>query len=190
MVWGSSIKAQEVGLYGLKFQYTFIENTYQPAGGIGIEGMFGKKFSVNFSVLYGSVGPDQYYFYTGGGQALGVYLLKKGFENTGDLALALPLGLLSFVVPESAAYRMSLSKDLQLAIYLAPFGYEVIRDSLNRTSTERTSYELGLRWYLQVNDWIYLVPQIGMKGYYENRALGANYGLSVLLKGKRKTQLD
>lgn len=178
--------SQEQGFYGLKGAYTFTGETYQAAAGLGIEGMFGRRLSVNFSVLYGPINADQYYFSTGGGQALGVYLIKKGFENTSDLALALPLGIMSFVIPESIAYRIALRERSQLAIYLAPFGYEVIRNKSTEMSVERTSYELGLRFYLQASTWIYIVPQIGMKGFYEDRALGATYGLSILLKGKRK----
>lgn len=180
------LNAQEKGFYGLQGVYTYTGDVYQTAGGITIEGMFGKRFSANFTVLYGTVNSDQYYFYTGGGQALGVYLIKKGFENTSDLALALPLGLMSFVVPESIAYRIPVTNRSQLAIYLAPFGFELLRNTTAQTSVERTSYEMGLRFYLQANHWIYIVPRIGMKGFYGERALGANYGLSVMLKGKKK----
>ena len=180
------VQAQEKGFFGIKSVYTFTGETYQAAGGLGIEGMFGERLSVNFTVLYGPIDSDQYYFATGGGQALGVYLIKKGFENTSDLALALPLGIMSFVLPESLAYRIYLADRSQLAIYLAPFGYEVIRNTLTETSVERTSYELGMRYYLKANHWISIVPQIGMKGFYGERALGASYGISILLKGKRK----
>ncbi|MGI9547781.1 MAG: hypothetical protein ACR2MM_11115 [Flavobacteriaceae bacterium] len=181
-----SLNAQENGYYGLQGVYAFTGDTYHPAGGISMEGMFGKRLSVTFSVLYGPIDADQYYFYTGGGQALGVYLIKKGFENTSDLVYALPLGLISFVIPESIAYRIPIADSSQLAIYLAPFSYEVIRNTAAETSVEQTSYELGLRYYFEANHWIYIVPRIGMKGFYGERALGANYGLSVLLKAKKK----
>ena len=175
-----------MGFYGLQGVYTYTGSTYQEAAGITIEGMFGKRLSVNFTVLYGPVSPDQYYFYTGGGQALGVYLIKKGFENTGDLALALPLGIMSFVLPESITYRIPVGDRSQLGIYLMPFGYEVIRNTATESSQEKTSYELGLRYYYQANNWIYLMPRIGMKGFYGERPLGATYSLTILLKGKKK----
>lgn len=181
------LQAQETAYYSLQAQYTFTGPTYRPAVGLGIEGMFGKRLSINFSVMYGPVDSDQYYFYTGGGQALGVYLIKKGFENTSDLALGLPLGILSFVIPESLAYRIPMSETSQLAIYLAPFGYEVLRNTALESSVERTTYELGLRYYLKANHWIQIVPRVGMKGFYDDRDLGLTYGLSVLLKGKKKS---
>ncbi len=179
--------AQENGYYGLQFNYTFTGESFQSAGGLNIEGMFGKRLSVNFQVLYGQVSAEEYYFYAGGGQALGVYLIRKGFENRSDLSLALPLGIMSFVVPESVAYRIPLSDKNQLAIYVSPFGYEVIRNTATEVSVERISYELGLRWYIEANHWIYIVPRIGMKGFYEERPLGASYGLTVMLKGKKKS---
>ncbi len=178
--------AQETGFYGLQAAYSYTTGTYYPAGGVSIEGWFGKHFSINFSALYGPINEDAYYFSTGGGQALGVYLIKKGFENTSDLALALPLGIMSFVIPESVAYRIPLGGPSQLGLYLSPFGYELIRNTSEKISEERTSYELGIRFYLQANHWIIVVPRIGMKGFYGDRDLGINYGLSVMLRGKRK----
>ena len=180
--------AQQDGYYGLQAQYSFTGDTYIPSAGLSVEGMFGKRLSINFSVLYGPVNSEEYYFYTGGGQALGVYLIKKGFENSSDLALGLPLGIMSFIVPESIAYRIPLSDAGQIGIYLAPFGYEVIRNRTTETSIERTTYELGLRYYLMANHWITIVSRIGMKGFYEERALGITYGLNVLLKGKKKNR--
>ena len=186
LFFGLVLQGQENGFYGLQFGHTFTGETYHQAAGLGIEGMFGTKFSVNFSVLYGPISSEEYYFYAGGGQALGVYLIKKGFENTSDLALALPLGIMSFVVPESVAYRIPLTQKSQLGIYLSPFGYEVLRNTATKSSIEKTTYELGLRFYFQANRWIYIVPRIGMKGFYEDRALGTTVGLSVLLRGKTK----
>lgn len=180
------LKGQDNGFYGLQFSHSFTGDTYHSAAGLGIEGMFGQHFSINFSVLYGPISSEEYYFHTGGGQALGVYLIKKGFENTSDLALALPLGIMSFVVPESVAYRIPLTQKSQLGIYLAPFGYEVIRNTATQLSIEKTTYELGMRFYFKANDWIYIVPRIGMKGFYGERALGVTYGLNVMLKGKKK----
>ena len=184
----SNSNAQEAGYYGLQAQYSFTGDTYTPSGGLSVEGMFGKRLSINFSVLYGPISSEEYYFYTGGGQALGVYLIKKGIENTNDLALGLPLGILSFVVPESIAYRIPISDTAQLGISLAPFGYEVIRNTASETSIERTTYELGLRYYISANNWIRFVPRIGMKGFYGEKALGVTYGLNILLKGKKKTK--
>lgn len=186
LLFSANSDAQEMGYYGLQATYSYTAGTYYPAGGVSIEGWFGKHFIINFSALYGPIDGETYYFYTGGGQALGVYLIKKGFENTSDLALALPLGIMSFVIPESVAYRIPLGGPSQLGVYLSPFGYELIRNTSEEFSTERTSYELGIRFYLEANHWIIVVPRIGMKGFYGNRDLGVNYGLSVMLRGKPK----
>ena len=182
----ASCYAQDTGYFGLQAAYSYTAGTYYPAGGISIEGWFGKRFGINFSAVYGPIDGDTYYFATGGGQALGVYLIKKGFENISDLALALPLGIMSFVIPESLAYRIPLGGPSQLGIYLSPFGYEVIRNTSEGLSTERTSYEFGIRYYLEANHWIIVIPRIGMKGFYNDRDLGINYGLSVMLRSKRK----
>ena len=181
-----SINAQEAGFYGLQTTYSYSGGTYYPTVGVSMEGWFGKHLSINFSALYGPIDSNTYYFATGGGQALGVYLINKGFENTSDLVYALPLGLISFVLPESVAYRIPLGGRSQLALFLAPYGYEVIRNTLEESSIERTSYELGIRYYLEVNHWIFLSPRIGMKGFYGERDLGVTYGFSLLLKGKNK----
>lgn len=178
--------AQEVGYYGLQATYSYTGGTYYPAAGVSMEAWFGKHLSINFSALYGPINSDTYYFATGGGQALGVYLIKKGFENTNDLVYALPLGIISFVIPESIAYRIPVGDSLQLGLYLSPFGYEVIRNTTEEISMERTSYELGMRFYLRANHWIYIVPRIGMKGFYTDRDLGLNYGLTILFRGKTK----
>jgi len=185
-LFGISAYAQESGYYGLQSTYTFTGDTYYPTAGISIEGLFGDHFSISFSALYSPVDSDTYYFSTGGGQALGVYLIKKGFENTKDLPYALPLGLMSFIIPESVAYRIPVTARSQLAIYLTPFTYEVFRNTTENFSDERGSYELGMRYYLAANHWIYIVPRVGMKGYYGDRALGLTYGLSIMLKGKKK----
>jgi hypothetical protein len=184
----ASINAQEEGFYGLQATYSYTGGTYYPAAGVSMEAWFGKHFSVNFSAIYGPIDSDTYYFATGGGQALGVYLIKKGFENTNDLAYALPLGIMSFVIPESLAYRIPIARSLQLGLYLSPFGYEVIRNTTEELSMERTSYELGMRFYLRANHWIHVVPRIGMKGYYGDRDLGVNYGLSLMFRGKKKDE--
>ncbi len=185
-----SSHAQEAGFYGLQTTYSYAGGTYYPTVGVSMEAWFGKHFSINFAALYGPIDSDTYYFATGGGQALGVYLIKKGFENTSDLAYALPLGIISFVIPESIAYRIPLGEPIQLGIYLSPFGYEVLRNTAEEVSMERTSYELGMRFYLRANHWIHVVPRVGMKGYYGERDLGINYGLSILFKGKKKEAPD
>lgn len=177
-----SLRAQEATLIGPQFDYTYTGEAFHSAGGINVEGMFGKRLSVNYAALYGPIGPKQYYFYTGGGQALGVYLIKKSIEDRNGLALAIPLGIFSFILPESFAYRIPLSNDSQLGFFLAPYGYELINNELTEEREERTSYELGLRYYLAAGNWLYIIPRVGMKGFYGERPLGGSVGVSFMIR--------
>lgn len=179
---GSGLRGQEVTLLGPRFDYTITGETFHSAAGIDLEGMFGQRFSVNYSALYGPIGTDQYYFYAGGGQALGVYLIKKAISEGNGLALGITLGIFSFVMPESIAYRIPLSSKSQLGLFLAPYGYELIKNKVTDEEVERTSYELGLRYYLTATNWMYIIPRIGMKGFYGERALGGSFGVSLMFK--------
>lgn len=176
------LRAQERAFLGPQFVYTFTGEKFHAAGGIQLEGMFWKHLSLNYAALYAPTGPDQYYFYAGGGQALGVYLIRKAFKERSGLDLAIPLGMLSFVLPESIAYRTPVTDDVQIGIFLAPYGYEVLKNKATDTEVERTSYALGLRVYLPVRHWMVFVPRVGMKGFYGSRALGGTFGLSFLFK--------
>ncbi|MGB5236969.1 MAG: hypothetical protein WBN59_04990 [Flavobacteriaceae bacterium] len=88
------------------------------------------------------------------------------------------------------AYRILLGGCSQRALFLAPFGYEVVRNTLEESLMARTSYELGISYYLQANYWIIVVPRIGMMGFYGDRDLSVNFGLSVMFRGKRKEKTD
>jgi len=178
----SGIRSQEVTLLGPQLDYSFMDKTYRPAVGLNLEGMIGRRFSLNYAVLYGPISSDRYYFYTGGGQALGVYLISEAVDKRSGLSLAIPLSILSFVLPESLAYRVPLSNKSQIGIFLAPFGYEIIENKTTDEKDERTSYEMGLRYYLSANNWMYIIPRVGMKGYYGQRLLGASFGVSVMFK--------
>ena len=183
---GLVLRAQEVTLLGPQFDYTYTGETFHSGGGINLEGMFGKRISINYSVLYGPTGSDQYYFYAGGGQALGVYLINRAISERKDVGLGITLGIFSFVLPESIALRVSLTNTSQLGMFLAPYGYELIKNTALDEADERTSYELGLRYYLAAGDWMYIIPRIGMKGFYGERSLGATFGVSVMFRVKKE----
>lgn len=182
----SGLKGQEVTLLGPQFDYTFSGDTYRPAAGINLEGMFGKRLSINYTVLYSPIGSDRYYFYSGGGQALGVYLINKAIEERSGIALGVTLGIFSFVLPESIALRFPVTHNSQVGIYLAPYGYELIKNKATDEEDESTSYALGLRYYLAVSDWMYIVPRIGMKGFYGERSLGATFGVTLMFRVKKE----
>ncbi len=182
----SGLRGQEVTLLGPQFDYTYAGETYHPGVGIDVEGMFGKRLSLNYSALYGPIAIDRYYFYAGGGQALGVYLINKSIEERSGIALGITLGILSFIIPESLTLRIAVSNTSQVGIFLAPYGYELIKNTATVEADERTSYELGLKYYLSATDWLYFIPRIGMKGFYGERSLGASFGVSVLFKVKEE----
>lgn len=178
----SGIRSQEVTLLGPQLDFSFADSTYRPAMGINLEGMLGRRLSFSYSVLYGPIGSDRYYFYTGGGQALGVYLISEAIDKRSGLSIAIPLGILSFILPESVAFRVPLSDKSQLGIFLAPYGYELLENKATDEKGERTSYEMGLRYYMTPNNWMYIVPRIGMKGYYGERLLVGSFGVSIMFK--------
>jgi len=175
-----ALQAQEPAYLGLQVDYTFTGDGYQPTAGINLEGSFGKYISLNYSVLYGPIDANQYYFYTGGGQALGVHLIEEVISEGNGLALAIPLGIASFVLPESIAFRIRLSGKSQVALFLAPYGYELIKNTSTDERERKTSIEIGLRYYWAVNDWIVLVPRIGAKAFYGEEETGAAFGIAVM----------
>ena len=183
---GSGLCGQEVTLLGPQFDYTYVGETYHPGAGINLEGMFGKRLSINYAVLYGPAGTDRYYFYAGGGQALGVYLIDKAISEGSGIALGITLGIFSFILPESIALRVPLSNRSQLGIFLAPYGYELVRNKTTDEEDERISYEMGLRYYLTTGDWMYIIPRIGIKGFYGERSIGASFGVSIMFRVKKE----
>ena len=172
--------AQKPAFLGLQVDYTFTGEGHQPAAGINLEAYLGKHFSINYSVLYGPIDSDQYYFYTGGGQALGVHLIGNAFGENGGGALGISLGVFSFVLPESIAFRVRLINKFQVAVFYAPYGYELIKNTKNEERDQRVSYELGLRFYLDIKDWMQLVPRIGVKQMYGEQEYGGAYGVALM----------
>ena len=178
----AGLQAQERALLGLQFDYTYFDEEYHPSAGIELEGSFGRYFSLSYSVLYGPSGSDQYYFYTGGGQALGVYLIDKAIREGNGLALAIPLGMASFVLPESIAFRVPLSAKSEIAFFLAPYGYELIGSGITDERERKTSLELGIRYYWAVNQWMVLIPRIGAKAFYGEEKTGGALGVALMFR--------
>jgi len=187
---GSQVQSQSTpALMGIQFDRSNIGKGFNSGTGISIEGWFGKHFSLNYSFLYQPVGPDEYYLYTGGGQAAGVYVIRKAIEERSGLALAVPLGIVAFVLPESYGFRTPIGEKSQLGLFLAPYGFEFVKDRATEEEEYDISIELGCRYYLAVNQWIYLVPQIGIKSVYGEDGTAVSYGISLMFKvDKNKTK--
>ena len=183
---GSSMRGQDATYLGPRFDHTYTGETYRSAVGLNLEGMFGKSLSINYAVLYGPISGDSYYLYSGGGQALGVYLIDKAIEERSGIALGITLGILSFIIPERITLRVPVSNTSQVGIYAAPYGYQLIKNTNTNEADERTSYEFGLRYYLAATDWMYVIPRIGIKGFYNERSLGASFGVSVMFRVKEE----
>ena len=177
---------QAPALIGPQFDYSNSGNVINTGTGLNIEGWFGDHFSLNYSVLYGYTGPNEYYLYTGGGQAAGVYLIGKAIRERSGLALAIPLGIVAFILPESYGFRIPVSNKSQLGLFLAPYGFEYRKNRTSEVEDYNISFEIGCRYYLEANKWIYIVPQIGMKTIYGDDGLGLSLGLSVMFKAKKK----
>ena len=161
---------------------------YNSPLGISIEGWIGDHLSLSYSLMYSQIGSDEYYFYTGGGQAAGVYLIRKAIRERSGLDIGVPLGIIAFILPESYGFRVPLGNKSQIGIFLSPYGFEYIKNRATGEEDYNISYELAARYYLQTASWIYLVPQIGMKSIYGDDELSVSFGLSVMFKVKQRVE--
>jgi hypothetical protein len=180
------VNAQDITLFGLQFDYSDSVNAFHPAMGLRLEGLFGKHFSIGYNLLYSPLKNDRYYFYTSAGQALGVFLIRDAFERRNGLEIAIPVGIIAFVLPDNYAYRFSLGEKSQLAIFGAPYGFDYVKNKRTGEEDYDISYELGLRYYLKVDHWLYITPQVGIKGSYGERLIRPSLGLSVVFKVKEE----
>ena len=172
---------------GVQFDRSSIGSGHNSAFGFNMEGWFGKHLGVNYAILYQPSSSGHYYLYTGGGQAVAVYLIRKAIDDRNGLALAIPLGIVSFVLPESVSFRFPVNDKAQLGFFLAPYGFEYMKDRDTQEENYEISIELGVRVYLTPNDWLYLVPQVGVKSSYNEGQAKASYGLSVKFRLKEKS---
>lgn len=150
--------------------------------GGNVEIMFGDHFSLNYSVLYVPAGDDSYYFYTGGGQAGSVYLLRKAIVTRTDLGLAIPLSLVGFFLPESFGFHVPLGTKSRLGIFISPYGFEFIKNRETDEEDHEISFEMGSKYYYLIGDWLYIIPQVGVKNIYGEEMPTVSFGASVLVK--------
>ncbi|HMB64225.1 MAG TPA: hypothetical protein VKN36_14190 [Eudoraea sp.] len=101
----SGLRAQEAAFFGPQFIHAFTGEKFHAAGGSHLEGVFWKHLRLSCTALQAPTGPDQCYFYTAGGRALGVYRIQKAFEGPSCPDLAIPTGLFRFILPERMACR-------------------------------------------------------------------------------------
>ena len=172
---------------GAQYDYSFTGKGFHSGLGINIEGWFGDHLSLNYSFLYNPGQSDEYYLYTGGGQAAGVYLIKKAIKSRNGLALAVSVGIISFVLPESIGYRFQLAPKSQLGLYLSPYGFEFVKNRDTGEEDHNISYEFGTRYYFAANHWIHIVPHVGLKSIYGDDDRGVSFGLSLMFKVKDKS---
>ena len=170
----------ETTLFGVQFDRSYNEDTYNSGFGINLEGMFKKRLSVYYSFLYGPMGNDEYYLYSGGGQAASVYLFNRAISERKDIGLSIILGLFSFILPESYGYRIPVSTKSQLAFFLAPYGFEFVKNRETGEEDHNISIELGCRYYLAANKWLYFMPHIGVKKAYNDDGIGGAFGISIM----------
>ncbi len=181
------VQAQETRTWaGPQFDHSHSGNRYNTTPGVNFEGWFGKHLGVAYSILYVPTGSDQYYFYTGGGQAAGVYLIKEAIKEKSGLSLAIPLGMVSFILPETYIFRFPLAPKSQLAVFISPYGFEFQKNRETKEEDYNISYEYGIRYYFAPNQWTQIAPQIGYKNIYGEEEPGISLGLSVMLKIKKK----
>ncbi|MGI9552266.1 MAG: hypothetical protein ACR2MT_13790 [Aurantibacter sp.] len=178
--------AQDITLLGLQFDHSNAVNAYHSVGGLRLEGLLGKHFSIGYTALYSPLKNDEYYFYTSAGHALGVFLIRDALEKRSGLGFAIPVGIIAFVLPDNYAYRFSVGEKSQLAIFTAPYGFDYVKNKISGEEDYDISYEAGLRYYLKVDNWLYLTPQVGAKGAYGKRTIRPSFGLSVLFKVKEE----
>ncbi len=183
---GLSSHGQEIALFGAQFDYSSAIDDYHPAFGIQLEGMLGNRINVHYNALYSPIGSDEYYFYVGGGQVVAVFLMREAIETRSGLALAIPASIISFVLPESFTYRYHLGESSQLGLFLAPYGFEYIKNDVTGEEDYEISLETGIRYYWNPSEWLYLVPQMGIKMFYDNDEVDLSFGISAMIKLKEK----
>ena len=182
----SRTEAQDITLLGLQFDHSNAVDVYHSAAGLRLEGLLGKRFSIGYNALYSPLKNDEYYFYTSASQALGVFLIKDAFERERDFALAIPVGIIAFVLPDNYAFRFPFGEKSQLAIFAAPYGFDYVKNKTTGEEDYDISWEAGLRYYLKVDNWLYLTPQIGIKSAYDKDTIRPSFGLSALIKVKEE----
>jgi len=186
LLFGPYSKAQDKTLLGLQFDYSNAVNSYHSSGGLRLEGLLGKRFSIGYTALYSPLENDEYYFYTSAGHALGVFLIRDAFERRNGFEFAIPVGIIAFILPDNYAYRISIAEKSQLAIFTAPYGFEYVKNKTTEEEDYDISYEIGLRYYLELDNWLYLTPQAAVKGSYGENVLRPSFGLSLLVKVKEE----
>ncbi len=180
LLWSvSGTLCQETTFLGAQFDHSYMGSDWYSGAGINLEMMFGDHFGINYSLLYNPGESDEYYFYTGGGQAASVYLIREAISEQNGLGLAISLGIISFILPESLSFRIPLARRSQLGFFLSPYGFEFVKDRTTEEEDHNISYEMGCRYYLTPNSWMYIVPQIGVKNIYGDSEPRASFGISV-----------
>ena len=191
MTIGVEIQAQNApALLGVMLDHSHNGQTLNTSAGFNLEGRFGKHLSLNYAFHYTPTASGQYYLYTGGGQAAGVYLISKAIDERSGLGLAIPVGIIAFVLPESYGFRVPVGQKSQIGIFLSPYGFEYTKNRDTEEEDYDISIETGIRYYFAANRWIYLVPQVGVKSIYGAGRSKMSFGLSLMFKTKKKVVDD
>ncbi|MDN5213137.1 hypothetical protein QQ020_13805 [Fulvivirgaceae bacterium BMA12] len=184
---GATAQGQQKELVGIQFDYAKTIDGYQPGVGPSLEAWFGDHFSVRYSFLYAPTGSNEYYLYTGGGQAAGFYLIRRAIRKRSGLDIGIPLGIIAFALPERYSFRIPLANNSQLAFFFEPYGFEFIKHTGTGEEDHEISFEIGCSYYLAAGKRIYIIPHLGIKQIYGDNNPGISFGASVMF-GSGKSQ--
>ena len=69
-----------------------------------------------------------------------------------------------------------------MGIFLAPYGYEILRDKNSDQKIRCVSSEIGLKYYWSVSRTIVFLPRVGVKAFYGEERRGATFGATVMFR--------
>ncbi len=157
-------------------------------GGVEFDVIFPNRIGIHYSFLFGKD-----YFHmplapVGGlftGIAAGLFFSSSDSTKTG-LGTGIIVGLLTAIIPEGISYNIPISHKLQIAPYISPLQFEVIRRNNNSKGYAGGAIGIKLHQYL-ISEKMRLSPYVEMKIHYSKTPNpGFSAGLNVAVSLNKK----